>query len=592
MKKLKLILFGFFLLIMTSSALASDVIVKNGELNVTSVQFSGDLIGNGSLLENVPYRNLTDSDVTNLGFTKDTTSNLSQSDVLSYTKDYYYNYTEQIHGNNITELVYRNLTDSDITTLGYFKVYRNLTDTDLRNLGYLKTGNTSEEILLETRDTYTNLTGDNFSGDIRTDGKLDVGTTTQFNSNAWITGLDTGLWFDTFLSYTYGLFRDVAGNLLLRFDTTEHINMTTDGDILISSDVNITKTVRAEKFIGDASELSEVPYKNLTDSDITGLGFTKDTASNLSQSDVLGYTRDYYHNYTEKIHGNNITELVYRNLTESDVTGLGFTKDTASNLTQSNVLEYTRDTFLNSSGDTATGNLTFSGSVNNVGLVWLWNSITSIVEVGGNYLNFYGDYTNNWSRVILGRAENKIWLGDAKAKTVVQVRENITVDGYATIGKNLTVTQDVTAANFIGDGSQLTEIPYTNITSEDITNFGYKKLDQDLNTTDDVLFNEGNFTANITAEGEHTVLHAGVMQNFTCALNQAAPGAGWESDEWDTGNCQGYDPDDYTYCMYNAWRVDGAASERGLYIIYKDAGWIFASIAGQVILQVNFWCWN
>ncbi|MDX1701511.1 MAG: hypothetical protein R3250_12880, partial [Melioribacteraceae bacterium] len=105
----------------------------DGDLSATNI-YADLFIGNGSLLYDIRYRNLTDQDISNFGYLKQ----------------------------------YRNLTDNDISNFGYIKEYRNLTDEDISNFGYIKQYRnlTYEEVREETRDYYVNITGDTMSGNL------------------------------------------------------------------------------------------------------------------------------------------------------------------------------------------------------------------------------------------------------------------------------------------------------------------------------------------------------------------------------------------------------------------------------------------
>ena len=141
----------------------ADVINVGGTNVLTTYRnlTTADITGLGYVLNAITlYRNITDADITALSYIK-TYRNRTDTEISALAsgsnttaemvfacRDFFYNYTEPINYNNLTgSPVYRNITDADITTLGYIK-----TDTD--------SFNTTSEMLSATRDTFLNLSGD------------------------------------------------------------------------------------------------------------------------------------------------------------------------------------------------------------------------------------------------------------------------------------------------------------------------------------------------------------------------------------------------------------------------------------------------
>jgi filamentous hemagglutinin len=420
----------------TAGTLTAGVVSATG--NVTGAYFIGD----GSQLTNLPGVNYSNANVAN--------------------------YLPTYSGNlpNLTGPVTTtgNLTGANVATSGSITATGNITGGNLRTAGSITaTGNITGGNV---------ATGNIVSANINSSGLISaVGNITGayiFGNGSQLTGLpatysnaNVAAYLPTYTGNLPNLTGPVTttGNLtggnVLTSGVISAAGIVTGGNVstgnITAGNVSTVGNVKAAYFLGDGSQLTNLP------------------AGNYSNANVANYLPTYT---------GNLVSLTGPVTTTANVTGGNLR--TAGSITATGNI---------TGGNVATGNVT-AGNVNSAGAISAVGNVAGAYILGdgsqltnlpaGNYSNanvagYLPTYTGNLvSLTGPVTSTSNITGGNLRTAGSITATGNITGGNVATgnvTAGNVSTAGNVTATYFLGDGSQLTNLPAGNYSNANVANY-------------------------------------------------------------------------------------------------------------------------
>ena len=420
----------------TAGTLIAGIVSATG--NVTGAY----IIGDGSQLTNLPG------------------VNYSNANVANYLPTYSGNLASLTGPVTTTG----NLTGSNIVTSGLLTATGNITGGNLRTAGSITaTGNITGGNL---------ATGNIVSASINSSGLISVvGNITGayiFGNGSQLTGLpatysnaNVAAYLPTYTGNLPNLTGPVTttGNLtggnILTSGLISAAGIVTGGNVstgnITAGNVSTTGNVRAAYFLGDGSQLTNLP------------------AGNYSNANVAAYLPTYT---------GNLASLTGPVTTTSNLTGGNLR--TAGSITSTGNI---------TSGNLATGNIT-GGNASISGVISATGNIAGAYILGdgsqltnlpaGNYsnanvANYLPTYTGNLAS-LTGPVitTSNITGGNLQTGGSLTVSGNVTGGNVSTgniLAGNVSIVGNVRAAYFLGDGSQLTNLPAGNYSNANVANY-------------------------------------------------------------------------------------------------------------------------
>ena len=263
-----------------------------------------------------------------------------------------------------------------------------------------------------------------------------------FGNGSQLTGVLTSISGNLSGNINTGIYNIYSSNGAVKVDDTLSVTGTviTTSGVLSGGPIATTANVSANYFIGDGSQLTNLPV------------------GNYSNANVAAYLPTYLPTYTGNVAAGNVSAT--GNITGNYLIGDGsqLTNLPVGNYSNANVAAYL-PTY---TGNVAAGNVSATGNIQGSYFVGNGSQLTGIsASLSGNLsgninTGIYNLFSSNGAVVV---------------NDGLSVTGTVTTSGGMLSGGPIATTANVTANYFVGDGSQLTNLPAGNYSNANVASY-------------------------------------------------------------------------------------------------------------------------
>ena len=466
----------------TGTVITTGGVVSGGPIATTANVTANYFIGDGSQLTNLPVGNYSNANVA--AYLPTYTGNVAAGNV-SATGNITGNYLIG-DGSQLTNLPVGNYSNANVAA--YLPTYT----------GNVAAGNVSAT---------GNITGSYFVGN----GSQLTGISASLSGN--LSGnINTGI---------YNLFSS-NGAVVVNDGLSVTGTVTTSGGMLSGGPVATTANVTANYFIGDGSQLTNLPAGNYSNANVAA--YLPTYTGNVSANNFIGNGATL-----TSITGANVSGTVANAVYATTANTAAFATNSAqatyatvaNSVAGANVIGTVATATLANAATTAgTAQYVTANAQANITSVGVLTSLSAAGNITGSYILGNGSQLTGISASLSGNLSGNINTGPYNlfsSNGAVVVNDALSVTGTVTTSGGLitpgaiATTANVTANYFVGDGSQLTNLPAGNYSNANVAAY--------LPTyTGNVSANNfiGNGAALTSVTGANIV---GTVANATYALN-------------------------------------------------------------------------